>query len=481
MQSCKKLTLLAFLLSVSSWISAQQNFSLYHMESLPQRTALNPALLPDSKWFIGFPGFNSVGLQLANTGFNLNEINRSIETNSGDTLLNLNKALNVLSRQNYLSLKADQTWVHFGFRAKRHFFSFNATDKAGFKLGYPKDLFRFIIDGNGGDNLGETFDFRFSADAYHYREFGLGYAYAVNKKLTLGAKIKYLQGISRIELKEASLKVRTRPEDYAFEVNSNVELNTASSMGEFITTDGRSSAWDGMGLVKGIKNKGWALDLGAEYALTEKLKLSASIIDLGFIQWKQNSVSLKSSNPNSTFIYDGFPISSSDSSVDAGDYFDRLSDSLKGLFGLDTVRNSFRTTLSTEILLGASFSLRKNLKFNALFYGDVYNRRVYGGLTLGMYWRPVKMFSINLNNTFYGRAWLNPGLSVALNAGAVQTYVGAENFLAPFTPGSARGAAFRMGMNVTIGRQKSRGNAVSTTEVKGEGGKAAPIDPTSIQ
>lgn len=481
MHNSKRLYLYAFVLSAATWLKAQQNFSLYHMESLPQRTSLNPALLPDSKWFIGFPGFNSLGLQATNSGFNLNAINKAIVVTATNNWLDLNQCVNILSKQNYVSLKADQTWMHFGFKSKRHFFSANITDKAGIKFGYPKDLFRFIIDGNGGPNLGETFNFRFSADAYHYREYGVGYAYQLNNKLTLGAKVKYLQGISRIELKEASLKVRTRPEDYAYEVSSNFELNTASSLGEIVTPDVNGPFLNASGFIKGIKNKGWGLDLGAEYAATDKLKLSAGLIDLGYINWTQNTASIVSANPNATFVYDGFHISSADTTIDPNAYFNRLADSLKGMFGVDTLHRSFRSTLSTELMLGASYAFRKNLKFNALFYGDVYNKRLMAGLTLGLYWRPVRMFSMSLNNTFYGRAWLNPGFCMAFNAGAWQTYLASENFLAPLMPGSARGASVRVGWNFTIGRAKSRGVGPGNPGSMKGGGKAAPIDPTSIQ
>lgn len=480
MQNSKRRLLIVLMISATSWLSAQQNFSLYHMESLPQRSTLNPALLPDCKWYIGFPGFNSLGFQATNSGFNLREINNAIDIKATDTFLNLNKLLNVFSKQNYLSLKADQTWFNFGFRVKKHFFSANITEKAGIKFGYPKDLFRFIIDGNGGPNLGETFDFRFSADAYHYREYGIGYAYQLNKKLTLGAKIKYLKGINRAELTDAYIKVRTRPEDYAFEINGNYQLNVASSLGQIITTNGSDPVLDGIGLVKGIKNTGWGLDLGAEYAVSNKLKLSAALIDLGSINWKQNATSIVAANPNSTFVYDGFHISSSDTAIDPEAYFERLGDSLKNMFGSDTLQRSFRSTLSTEMMFGASYALRKNLKLNALFYGDVYNKRLMGGLTLGIFWRPVKMFSLSLNNTFYGRALLNPGFCMAFNAGAWQTYFSTENFLAPLIPGSARGASFRVGWNFTFGRSKSRGMGSGDPGNNNGGGKAAPIDPTSI-
>jgi hypothetical protein len=480
MRNFKRPLFLVVLVFAASWLTAQQNFSLYHMESLPQRSTLNPALMPDCKWYVGFPGFNSLGVQATNSGFNLNEISKAIDISGSDTLLNLNRLLNVFSKQNYLSLKADQTWVNFGFRAKKHFFTAAITDKAGIKVGYPKDLFRFIIDGNGGSNLGETFDFRFSADAYHYREYGFGYAYSIKNKLTLGTKVKYLQGISRAELRDAYIKFRTRPEDYAFEISGNYQLNVASSLGQIITADGSSPVLNATGFYKGIKNTGWSIDLGAEYAFTNKLKLSASLLDLGYINWKQNTTSIMAANPNATFVYDGFHISSSDTAVDPAAYFKRLGDSLTGMFSSDTVHRSFRSTLSTELMFGASYAFRKNLKLNALFYGDVYNKRLMGGLTLGLFWRPAKIFSLSLNNTFYGRALLNPGFCMAFNLGAWQTYISSENFLAPLMPGSVRGTSFRAGWNFTFGRSKSRGIGTGDPGNNKGGGKAAPIDPTSI-
>ena len=473
----KNTIFLALLLFCTSRIFAQQNFSLYHMESLPQRQSLNPALLPDSKWFLGFPAASSFGLQVTNTGFNLNAVNNALFLKNADTsVLNLNKLLDVFSKQNYVSVKADQTWLNFGFKYKKHFFSANITEKASIKLGYPKDLFRFIIDGNGGPNLGETFDFRFSADAMHYREHGIGYAFSPTQKLTLGAKVNFLKGLSLIELKEASLKVRTRPEDYAYEISSNLELNTASSLGPIIDANGSLSNPDVRKLFTGIRNNGIGLNLGASYVATPKINLSVGLNDLGYINWKQNARSIVSSNPSATFVFDGIPIQSNDSQFVPEKYFSQLADSLLNLFGVDTVNRTFRSSLSTELFVGVNYRLAENLKLNALFYGDVYNRRFYGGLTLGLYWRPVKIFSINLTNTFYGRAWLNPGFAAAINAGPVQGYLVAENFLAPLMPGIARGAALRMGINLTFGRMSSRTN----TKGSGKQGDAAPIDPTSI-
>lgn len=68
-----------------------------------------------------------------------------------------------------------------------------------------------------------------------------------------------------------------------------------------------------------------------------------------------------------------------------------------------------------------------------------------GGLILGVFWRPLKMFSVSLNDTFCGRALLNPVICMAFNLGAWQTYFSSENFMAPLMTGSVREVSVCLG------------------------------------
>lgn len=470
--------LLAVLIGAAA--NAQQSFSTYHTQSLPQRSSLNAALRPDCKWYIGMPGLSNLGVQYTNSGFNLRSLSGVLANRPADTsvVVDLNRLVDVFNKVNYIGVKADQTWLSFGFKAGKHFFNAHIAEKISVKFGYPKDLFSFLIEGNGGPNLGRNFDLRFSLDALHYREYALGYSYNLHKNLIVGGRIKALQGINLVELKNTGFQITTRPEDYAYVITSDVELNTSSALFPLIpTSDSANQDFNAQNLFKGIRNKGFALDLGVEWKTQKKVTLSAGLNDFGYINWRQNNVSIVSKKQNEAFIFDGLHITSGDTATDVEGYFKNLGDTLLKKFGVDTISRNFRTTLSTELFFGASVELRKNLHLNGLVYADFYNRRFYPGVTIGLYYRPFKMLSFNITNNFYNRALFNPGLTAVANLGAVQMFLNTENLIAPVLFDRTRNVSVRFGINLTFGREKSRGEAMNGGS---SGGTGLETDPNTV-
>ncbi|MBL7812794.1 MAG: hypothetical protein JNL57_11270 [Bacteroidetes bacterium] len=444
--------------------NAQQNFTLYNMGSVPQRSWMNPALLPECKWHLGIPALNSLYVHASTSGFNFSNIWKATEIGIGDTsVLNFNKLLNVLDKKNYISVKVEQTWLHGGLRWKNHYFNANITEKGAVKISLPKDLFRFVIDGNGGQNLGSTFHFDLGAQAIHYREFGFGYAYTYRDQITVGARLKYLRGLNVVDLNKANLSVQTRSGDYAWLLSSDVELNTASSAFRILNTDTtRPNDFNGRRLYSGVRNGGLGLDLGATYKVTDKLSVNASILDIGFIRWTQNTGSWVSHDPRATFVFDGIHISSKDTNSDFGQYIENLADSMIHTFRLDTLHRKFSTGLSTEFFIGANYKLMKKLELSALLYGDFFNKRFYPGLTLGMRYTPWRALSVNVTNTMYSNGWFNPGLGIAVKGGPVQFYTVADNFLAPVMLSRLRSMNVRFGINLVFGHPS--GTAPAKTE-----------------
>lgn len=456
----KKFNLILLLLFCAE-VLAQQNFTLYPMQRIPQSNLLNPAQTPDCKWHLGIPGLNSNYFHYSNGGFNFNQILDATEPLNGDTLtLNLNKVVGLLSEQNYIALKAEFSILSGGFKTGNHYFHFSATEKAAFRISLPKDLFRFVIDGNGGANLGETFHFRFKTDAIHYREYAMGYAYNLEDKLSIGGRFKVLKGFNVLNTKTADINITTDKEDYSYLINANVELNTASTIGRIIQTDsGQQWAdFDFNSHLRNSKNSGVAFDLGFQYQFNDKLSLSGSVIDMGYIHWNKNAVGLKSHDLSAEYKFDGIHVNGSDTSTDFGQYMEDVADTLKTLFKLDTVEQEFGTPLSPEFFIGAQYSLNEKLTVGGLFYGDFYNRRFYPGLTVNLLWKASRAFNLNITNTFYNRGFLNPGIGGSLNLGPVQMYGVMDNFLLPFAFGSMKSFSIRAGMNLTFGREDADGN-----------------------
>ena len=70
-------TILLFTLVVSS---QEMNNTLYFLKYSPQSNALNPAITPDAKIWVGFPALSSISLNYNNNSFGLSDllINRGI-------------------------------------------------------------------------------------------------------------------------------------------------------------------------------------------------------------------------------------------------------------------------------------------------------------------------------------------------------------------------------------------------------------------
>lgn len=437
-------------------LNGQQSFSLYPLKSIPQSSLMNPARPPDSKWHIGIPALNSNYFQYSNGGFSLNEIFNATESNGDSLTLNLNKVLNILSKKNYISLKTEVSLLSGGFKFQKHYFHFSVTEKVHTGISLPKDLFRFIIDGNGGDNLGETFEFAFKASAMHYREHGIGYSYTIDDKLSLGARLKVLQGFSTVNTKRAQINVTTNKESFNYLIQSNIELNTASNFVKIIdtSTNGNEQEFDFKSQLLGSKNRGLGLDLGVNYKVNDDLEVSASIVDMGFIKWKTNAVSIKSRNPEAKYEFDGIHIHGTDSSTDFGQYMKDVADSLLRVFRLDTAHGGFTTSLSTEFYISAMYNLSGNkVCLGGMIYGDFFNRRFYPGLTLNLMLKPHPRLTLNFTNTFYNGGYINPGMAGSLNLGAFQMYAAMDNFLFPFAFASFKSFGIRAGMNLTFNRE----------------------------
>lgn len=454
MKSCKSFfTLMA--LACAGFASAQQNFTLYNMPSIPQRNLLNPALVPDCKWHVGIPAMNSNYFQFSTGGFNLRKVFNAMEPVTSDSsVLNLNRLLDIMSKKNYIALKAEVSWLSGGFKLGNHYFHASVQEKAQVRISLPRDLFRFILDGNGGPNLGQTFQFHFKADAIHYREWAVGYAYNLGDKLTIGGRVKYLQGFNIIETQHADVNLTTSPEDYSYLVNANFQLNTASSFGKIIPTDSNGkNSFKPKSLMQ-THNHGMALDLGFNYKLNDKWSFNGSILDMGFIHWNQNVVTIASRDPNAKYKFDGIHVNSVDTNSSVDQYLKNVGDSLAKVFKVDTVHRAFNSGLSTEFFLGTNYVVNNRLVAGALFYGDFYNRHFYPALTLNANYKVGRALSVNISNTMYNRGWLNVGLGVSVNAGAFQIYSVMDNFLFPFTITTLHNMSWRFGSNITIGRER---------------------------
>lgn len=451
------------------------NNTKYFLENLPERFRLNPAYQPEYKTFIGIPGLSGIGVSYNNSGFSVESLLRKGKDDS--VYMDVNRFHKALNRRNFMMLNNENTILALGFRAKKGWYwSLDLTQKNDFLFSFNRDIFTFIKNGNA-PYVGQNMDFgRLGLKGSSYLEFAIGLSKKVDDKLTVGGRVKFLRGIANVDTKDSEMSVYTSPDAEHVRLSSKQDIRVSAPL--IIGYDKDNFVdWDKVEFnddkvirsLLSTRNIGFAMDFGAEYRLQERIKLYASLLDLGFIRWGSNTFSF---TQNTTFDWQGGNISNSISSnnpgyVEIGDVFDDLIDSLKDNFRFNDNQGRYTTMLRAKLHLGATYDLNDWLNFGALAKASIVDKAFYPGLTLSANTRVCRNFGASMTyTTMYGN-YVNLGIGFTAKAGPLQLYAVTDNLLATnFT--NTRSASFTFGINILTGhkdfkpREKRKGPRTRT-------------------
>ncbi len=407
---------------------AQQDLTIYNMQSIPQSSYTNPAFkpIPEYKFYIGFPALSSFYLGVGNTT-GLKSKNNIIRRDDDSLSINFDNFVDKLKKRNFLSLQLQEEILSFGFRQKKNYFSFSLTEKFFAHFSYPKDLMLLLWKGNG-QFVGKTADFKgIGLNAMHYREYAVGMSHEINNRLTVGARGKLLFGKLNVNSKKTEISLYTDENTYDLTANSNILINT--SIPEAMFED--SLDFDAGNYIMNTKNKGLAIDLGACYKLNNKFTFSASVIDLGYIKWKSDVKNYY--NDNVSFTFEGFDIGDmlKYDTIDFDDVAEELLDSLADIFEIKDKSSSYSTMLNTKIYLSGVYNLTSKDRIGALIRTEFFNRAVHTALTLSYNRQFGKILNLSGSYSMRNRNYGNLGLGFALNLGSFQFYLISDNILGP--------------------------------------------------
>ena len=441
---------------------AQQSLTLYNMQAIPQAMYVNPGAMPLTNINIGLPGISSNYINYGNNGFTMHNLIQQ-DANCG-LLVNATSFLSKLNTTNNLNANVHVDLLSFGFKVKKkNYFGFNVTERADVRFTYTKDLFNFLINGNGAAaNLNRNMNLTPGLDATHYREWGFNYTREVIKdKLTIGGRLKYLSGIENVNTEKSNATLNTNSQYYALTGTANVSVNTAGV--DSASNKNESSI---LGFTPSRKNHGAAIDLGATYKLNDKFTFSASLIDLGFISWKQYTTNYISNNPNATVQYNGFNLNQAiNDSANFGKSVQNTGDTLAKVFGVSTVHKSYTTILTTQFYLGGNYWLNEKNNIGVVVNGRYADKQLHPALALSFNNKVGRWFSTSLSYSMINRSYDNVGLGLAFT-GPVQFYAVSDNILSFLVfdkyqtgtnsslliPAYSKNVNLRFGINITIGK-----------------------------
>lgn len=438
---------------------AQQDLTAYYMDGLPQSTYGNLTNSFNGKLFIGLPGLSSTYAMYSNNSFAWSDV---IEKRNDSLFLGFPRLIDNLSEKNYISFAASTDLLAFGIKiGKKSTLLLNVTEKISFKFLYPKDLIQFIDQGNSGfsDNTAnfEGLGINFT----HYREYGIGFNRSfLDDKLVLGARAKYLYGMENIDSKKTDISIFTDPQTYEINAKGNIRYNTSGL---------NDSIGDAAAYLFSKNNHGFGLDISGSYQISEKLGVNASVIDLGFINWKEDVKNYVNNDGEFNFNginIDEFILNEVDSSGNTS--FDRVIDSIGEAFELEEEVADYRSSLTSRIYLGATYQITEKGMIGGLVQTEFFRNKINPSITLSYNHKFSNLFHASASYTIINNSFNNLGGGIVFHPGPIQFYMIADNILGAFQPQNTQHMQLRLGLNVVIGKNKIDGDITKREKKKAE-------------
>lgn len=464
--------------------NGQHNNTMYYMGSLPQSVMLNPAKQFRCNVFVGFPALSSIYFNLDNNALNYDDIIFKGTGEFADSLItflhpsyNLDLFLNKLPERGIFSQEFNLELFTFGFRARNLYFSFNLQDRLYAKVSFPKDLLTLMLKGNA-QFVGESADFsNLAVEASYYREYGLAVSRKFGDRLTVGIRPKILFGKVNLSTESSpSIGLYTDPETYNLLLQSRVTLNVSAPIEVYTNAESKIDSIELIDLEEdeiidqllSRENYGLGIDVGIEYKLADWFTLSASMIDLGYIKWKENTYSF---SQDGEYEFTGLDVSSAmviNGDFDPGDEAETILDTLETIFDLQSTDNSYTSYLITKFYLGGEFTLTDNFSVGLLSRSELYAGKIRQSFTFSANTFLAKFLSLSASYSIMNNTYDNLGVGLGIKGALFQFYlvtdkiplslneiVTEDNDIYP-VPSSIQTINFRFGLNLLFGCKQKR-------------------------
>ena len=417
-------------------ISAQDNNGMYFMSMIPQTNFMNPAIRPTCNFYLGAPVLSSTYIEL-NSALSFNNIFYK-DTESDSVVLFLakkeyqDKFIKKLDKsKNLFGTELHLTIGSFGFKAGKLYFNFAATTKMIGNMNLPAGFLGFILNGNykapmveGGQGSYLNYDLsNFDINLTAYTDLSVGVSYELNEQITVGVRPKIIFGLANLSStdQEASLNSSASAISFGsnFTVNSNVPGLIYFEEQDSLDFDPDEAPNQIMG------NTGFGLDIGGIYKYDEKITAYASIVDVGWINWKSNPNGL---NFTAKYDFQGIDVSDmlnkdEEDQQNTSDSGSAILDSLKEAFHITNNKLSYKTGLGTKIFLGGTYAIHEKIDLGILSRSEIYRGKFRQQLTLSANFKPLNFLHATVSYTMKNKSFNNLGYGLAYRFGPFNSYV----------------------------------------------------------
>ncbi len=407
-------------------LKAQNPLSLYYLENVPQTVSINPAMVPRAKSFFGIPGIGSVYMGINTDMFGPDMIQ---EYNGGYVTLthagyDYNKFYDRIGNAANFSAYETVAPIVIGFSGKKGYFTFSWTEKFTESMAIPKDFFSILDKGlPNGSHLDLS---PFAVNAQWYRELSFGYSYNFMSMLRVGIHAKVLQGLAAVKTDFNKFDLNTGLKKWDLDMDGTVYMSAPIEVytdengipDSIVTPETDMKTLIDKGVLN-FSNPGFAVDLGAVYEYNNVWTFSASVNDLGFINWNGD---LNSFSVNGQYSFTGLKFDKTN--IDSvGKAVDDLIDTVKQSINLSHGNKGFSTGLGPKIYIGAKYNVNHYFSVGALsrtvFAKNNFRQEFNVSANINLY----HVLTTTINYTLAINGANTIGFGLALRGGPIQFYI----------------------------------------------------------
>lgn len=448
-------------------LNAQDPMGLYHMQTIPQSSFINPAMMPRAHGFVALPSFNQ--------NFKSDIAFKNLIQEQGNewvTPLHKNydftKLKNATGKSLNISESTDIGLFGFGFRTGGNYFTVNMSIKNVVQGGIPYDL---ISIADKGFPSGKTFDFSsLQIKSYSYKELALGYSREWNEKLTLGVKVKPLFGMASGTTDIKTIELKTARDLWKVRVDGKISTSAPIEVIEAQDTkhlpdsvkfkDMEDDDW--IDYLSSFDNMGLAFDFGGIYKYSPRWTFSVAVVNLGYINWKRDVNTLSF---DGSYDFEGLYVEGIDGDIDTA--LDELENDVRTLIDYKLSHKKFTTGLTPEVYAGALYEVSPSFSMGLLSRSMFQKNNFRQDFNLSANVQPYSFVSFNLNYSIRPRGGSGLGTGLAFLLGPLQIYALADYIPARYSTvymdgddfimmPHSRNLSVKMGLNLVFGRHGYR-------------------------
>jgi hypothetical protein len=451
--------LIALFFGAMGLVSAygQNKQVLYGFDELPQTLLLNPGANVSYKYHVGIPLLSGISLQTGMTGITLSDL---FLKDGVDFNVKYRNALNNITTNDYIQMNVQTEILSGGYRLDdRHYLTAGFYTELDVFANIPKDILTLINEGNAS-NLNKSFllsQANVKAEALSVLHFGI--SRKINRKLTAGARLKIYSGIMNAMSTNNSGSFSTRRGQnniYTHYLN-NVDIRAYSS-GLYNENDEGVGASAVLGRLFFGGNLGLGLDLGITYKLDAQTEFSASILDLGFVNYSKD---VRNGQIKGSYSFSGVEFQYDSSSTD---YWENLNNDFKAKVPSEENRESYTVARPVKFNGSVKHSWGRTRREETCYdmsYEDYFDNAIGGQIFVvtrptgpkfaltGFYEkRLLKGLAGKVTYTVDDFSYSNVGLGLSAKIGKVNMYTAIDNIFQLPNLASANNVAFQLGFNL---------------------------------